>query len=320
MPFGWFSSSVSGRNQISGDDTLELGVQDPRPRIVAINADSYRLQMQKLVDASPWFGGSPFEVSISKSPPRRINRLIDLAYVRRVMISWLIGRPVTQIAKRAGCSVRYADSIIDGWIYVGSPMEMFPAWTELGLIGILDGPALEYEPSDAEADANPSPYDTTVVCLVCHRQIDGVGSSYYDRRYDESFRDPLDPVISATRYKLPTDTQGHLRVHFLKANFPIRPIRSRTDLPLFGPNRANYDRRLRTSQRARRRALQNDWHMRVPATVFDEIEKFERSGAFNGIYPLVRGISLTREEAIHWWYGSLKGRFKAPRLVVADRS
>ena len=109
-------------------------------------------------------------------------------------------------------------------------------------------------------------------------------------------------------------------VHFLKADFPIRPIRSRTDLPFFGVERASYDERLRASQRARRRALQNDWHMRVPATVFDEIEKFERSGAFNGIYPLVRGISLTREEAIHWWYGSLKGRFKAPRLVVADRS
>jgi len=162
--------------------------------------------MQKLVDASPWFGGPPFEVSISKSPPKRVNRLIDPAYVRRVMISWLIGRPVTQIAKRAGCSVRYAHSIIDGWIYVSNPLEMFPTWVELGLIGILDGPALEYEPSDVEADANPSPYDMTVVCLVCHRQIDGVGSSYYDRRYDGSFRDPLDPVITAARLKLPTDT------------------------------------------------------------------------------------------------------------------
>lgn len=318
MPFGWFSRSSTRRKEIYGDDTLESDVQDTRPLLVAIDSESYRLQMQKLVDASPWFGGPPFEVSISKSPPRRVNHIIDPAYVRRVMISWLIGRPVTQIAKRAGCSVRYAHSIIDGWIYVGSPMEMFSPWAELGLIGILDGPALEYEPSDAEADANPSPYDMTVLCLVCHRQIDGVGASDYDRKYDGSLRDPPDPVISTSKYRLPEDTQGHLMVHFLKADFPIRPIRSRTDLPFSRVERANYDKRLRISQQARRRALQNDWHRKVPTPVFDEIKKYEHSGAFNGIFPLVHGISLTREEAIRWWQNSLNGRFKAPKTVMRN--
>ena len=56
MPFGWFSRSGGRRNELPVDDSLGMGDQHNHSRLVALNADSYRSQIQKPVDASPWLG------------------------------------------------------------------------------------------------------------------------------------------------------------------------------------------------------------------------------------------------------------------------
>ena len=53
-----------------------------------------------VIEGMPWFGEPPYQPTLRKKPPRGAAE--DLSYVRRVLISWLIGRPISEIARRAG--------------------------------------------------------------------------------------------------------------------------------------------------------------------------------------------------------------------------
>ena len=94
-----------------------------------------------LIDDVKWFGEPPFEPRLRKKPPNSAAE--DHPYVRRVLISWLVGRPVSQIATRAGCSPRLVHKILSTAIYF-PPEPPLSFWRDLGLIALLDVPRAEF--------------------------------------------------------------------------------------------------------------------------------------------------------------------------------
>ena len=103
-----------------------------------MSGEEYFEIIRGLADGAPWFGLGEFEPTLRRKPPRRASS--DSDYIRRVLISWLIGRPVSDIADRAGCSPRLAYSIINHTIYESGAIDELDSWIELGLVAVVDGP------------------------------------------------------------------------------------------------------------------------------------------------------------------------------------
>ena len=74
--------------------------------------------VEQAIDRLPWFGLPPFQPTVARNP--RQDRYFRIYYDRRVLISWLVGRPASEIAKRAGCSIRYVYEVLYRVIYRGS--------------------------------------------------------------------------------------------------------------------------------------------------------------------------------------------------------
>lgn len=303
----------------------------PEPRgVIVDDSTSYRRELARMIDQLPWFGGPPFEVSASTKAPRSGDG--GDGYLRRVMVSWLIGRPVSQVAERAGCSVRYVYRVIDEWFYTSRPMRMILSWIEIGLLGVLDGPYVNYEPSDRELFRDAAgPFRMALACLVCHRPVGGVTVHDELRRHDGSLRNPVDLDFEIRRVEGIAEIQGHLIGHFLKDRFPIRPTSSShprptgrhwtPDEPLedywlrrqeervaFVKQRAAHEKR----RRAMQRAIRAPWDRTVWAEVNMEVRRYRTAGPAS-LYPTVGGQTMAREVAVRFWADCLRGRFKAPR-------
>ena len=188
-------------------------------------------RLKESVECLPWFGEEPFLPSKEKRPPLRVQS--DIPYLRRIMVSWLIGRPVSQVARRAGCSPRLVHKVINGYFY-GEPETLnwhFEQWFELGLIAAIDtpGPAPGGEDEERWPDwLNPE--HVTIACLVCHRLIERL--PYEALSGDGSWmRDPA-PLLDAlwfldrSEQRLGGLIQGHLMCHFALDYNPIRRLRS----------------------------------------------------------------------------------------------
>lgn len=125
-------------------------------------------EVTRLAEDFPWFGEEPFLPATDKRPPRPIVN--DLECVRRILISWLISRPVSEMAKRVGCSERSVRTVIENMIYVNEyDLESgWSDWIELGLIGALDVTIVS---TVTGWQPDPDVAEVTVICQVCHRPV-----------------------------------------------------------------------------------------------------------------------------------------------------
>lgn len=190
-------------------------------------------RLQETVEALPWFGEEPFLASKEKRPPPRVQS--DIPYLRRILISWLVGRPVSQVAKRAGCSPRLVHKVINGYFY-GEHNVLnwhFKQWFELGLIAAIDTPLPVLEGEDERMWPDwLRPEHVTLACLVCHRLI---GRFPYQCPSHSGDWIPdtaplLDSVwfVDRSEQKRGALIQGHLMCHFDLEHNPIRRLRSPT--------------------------------------------------------------------------------------------
>ena len=93
------------------------------------------------LDKVGWLGEAPYVISRRKTIP--VDGLNSASFLRRILISWLIGRPVTQIARRVRCSPRLVYRAITEAIYQDQDGDQLMYWAELGLIGLPALPPFE---------------------------------------------------------------------------------------------------------------------------------------------------------------------------------
>ncbi len=125
-------------------------------------------EVSMLAGDFPWLGEEPFPVATDRRPPRPI--INDLEYVRRILISWLIGRPVSEMAKRVGCGERSVRNVIEKVVYVDEyDLESgWSYWIKLGLIGAFD---VTTASTVTGWQPDPDVVEVTVICQVCHRAV-----------------------------------------------------------------------------------------------------------------------------------------------------
>ena len=97
--------------------------------------EEWKSIVEKAIDKMPWFGLPPYQPTVSKNP--RQDPRSKIYYDRRILISWLAGRPVSEVAKRAGCSTRYVYKVLDRILYKIGYTESERYWDELGLFVVL---------------------------------------------------------------------------------------------------------------------------------------------------------------------------------------
>ena len=223
-------------------------------------------QAREVADGLPWFGEEPFLPSLVSRPPP--NATADLPYVRRILVSWLVGRPVSQVAERAGCSSRHVYKVISHYLYA-EPGELgwaLEQWLELGLVTAIS-PSWPGE-APIRSRGRPAwfrPGDVTVACLVCHRLI---GSLEYDWTGGEVdgegpawIQDTAGLVewarSGANEYSI-GQVQGHLLCHFTLQHDPVprRAVNSLDEMMLslmevLGTANGKLNRRLRAIARSR---------------------------------------------------------------------
>jgi AcrR family transcriptional regulator len=253
-----------------------------------------------LADTLPWFGEPPFEPALRKRARRPAAR--DPAYVVRVLVSWLIGRPVTEIAKRAGCSPRLVYAVIRETIYEPDSLEGFYAWMDLGLIGAVDGPEGRYRaPSRETSRQAPSPLDLPVICLVCHRWIGGATAE--GRRHDGSYVDLDHPLNPRLAVEARPSVQGHLVSHFLLGDDPIPYQRPSSFDPLVVELSRDPQRRAAAQRRLRGRQR---WSQDASSAVMEVVRRHLRRGS-PPLLPVSAGRPVEPEAARRWWAAMLEG-------------
>jgi len=99
----------------------------------------FELHLVEVADALPWFGQEPFKASRRRRPPRPV--FSSLSYVRRVLLAFLAGRPMSEVAAPAGCGIRTIYKVIGGVIYWLPDNDEIPIWLDLGLFGVVRAPA-----------------------------------------------------------------------------------------------------------------------------------------------------------------------------------
>lgn len=136
--------------------------------MIAFSLPGYRKICNELANRLPWFGEKPFEASKKGYIPRPSSS--DIGFVRRVLVSWLIGRPVSQVAKRADCSSRQVLNLLHEVIYLEEEYleEAFYQWLDLGLIAPVNGPEFRGDPDSIGPWRDIDPDHLPVFCVVCH--------------------------------------------------------------------------------------------------------------------------------------------------------
>jgi len=193
--------------------------------VSAKTPDEFVKKVAHVIDDIGWFGESPFQPSLKKRPPN--PALEDMPYIRRVLISWLVGRPVSQIAARAGCSTRLVHKILTAVIYFPSEPTL-PFWRDLGLIALLDVPRVEFNESVWDKYARYgaialSPWNLLIVFQICHRPSGTIECDAKIRRFDCRAIDAEDLRWKELDWgESLWGPQGHLSCHFFLEGDPIR--------------------------------------------------------------------------------------------------
>ena len=252
-----------------------------------------------MIDRLPWFGEEPFVASAEPLPARDV--LAQPRAVRRILLAFLAGRPVSSAARRAGCSVRLLYKALYQIIYVPCPEAMVEDWARLGLIAAVDGPANALEELVAGLHgAEAEPRDGVVVCLLCHRLLGG--AALEERWYDGRLVEPEEDGLPT--FALPWDAvvavQAHLILHFPLGLDPIpqAPYRRNPGLKHWTRAEGNPWDAWPFSQGAQNR--RESWQEVVPVDVLGLIQDDRHRGG-SRTRPIVAGRTLSAEAAEARW-------------------
>ncbi|MCH8230858.1 MAG: hypothetical protein IIA53_11055 [Chloroflexi bacterium] len=250
--------------------------------------------VEQAIDRLPWFGLPPFQPTVARNP--RQNHHFRIYYDRRVLISWLVGRPVSEVAKRAGCSIRYVYEVLYRVIYRDSyTLEIHNYLNDLGLFAVIDAPSIPEDRPDIEFNLEsygsrtlleeidePEYWTAVGVCLVCHRVVVLLANDDPQHNLEEI---PFERYIDWLFGDRMTVALGHLACHFF-LEIPWSAAR------LFGP-------KSRFPNKAGSLALGIE-----AISVFQE---WSIRGS-RPLTPVVNGTPIDIEKARRWWLGMLSGR------------
>jgi len=175
----------------------------------------FTLHIEEVADDLPWFGEEPFKASNRRRPPRPV--FSSLGYMRRVLLAFLAGRPMSEVATRAGCGIRTVYKVIGGVIYWLPIDDEIPIWLDLGLFGVVEPRPNQPPPPLVEVGLMREPVggnDVLLFCLVCHGFMGGLDNGGGFWRPEPGFGDVLlGPTVIRDR-GVTDKLQGHLVAHF----------------------------------------------------------------------------------------------------------
>ncbi|MDA1280330.1 MAG: hypothetical protein O3B95_09890, partial [Chloroflexi bacterium] len=205
------------RPVISPFETIEIGRRylidvERHPRY-AKHWDRYREALRTVADQLPWFGQQPDSVAKKVSREELKNRA--LPSIRRILVSFQVGRPISTIAARVPCSRRTVYEILDELFYRWNGDLM--TWIDLGLAAIWDGPKVDFDPMRVPSSEGFREDSGLVFCLMCHRVVDHV--KLVDRLYDSTLVQRIDGRYQGSQFGHPK-AQGHMISHYLLGGRP----------------------------------------------------------------------------------------------------
>ena len=232
----------------------------------------YFAGLEELSHSLPWFGMGEF------APVKEVTsydiRKRTIPALRRVLISMLAGRPMSQVAARVPTTRRTVYKILSELIYRWE--NDLANWIEIGLIAIWDGPEVRFSPLELPDKLWFSRGAAPVLCLICHHLIDHV--TLKRRHHDSSLIRPGDGRYYSD-WGDHDPAQAHLIVHFYLGGAPK-------------PNDNFFNR---FNPRARRRGIRvipERWIDFVPmAEVFKELRKW----GYESPLPVTRGSPPTHD-------------------------
>ena len=174
--------------------------------------DSYSRAVTAAIHQFPWF--SQFQIARAQGIDYELRRKTVLA-IRRIMFSYLAGRPMTAVASRVPTSRRTIYKVIEREIY--SPYGDLDSWSDLGLIRTWDVPQLPFGEIVLEEGFYFEEECAVVVCLLCHRLVGNI--VLRDSLNDWSIVAQMHGRFEAFSYKAER-IRGHLIAHFY---FGARP-------------------------------------------------------------------------------------------------
>lgn len=262
--------------------------------------EEWKSIVEKAIDKMPWFGLPPYHPTVSKNP--RPDSRFKIYYERRVLISWLVGRPVTEIAKRAGCSTRHVYDVLDRAIYKIIYKSYERYWDKLGIFAVLDAPFHSTALPDIEFDLDTYGTDYLLeqvyewrgeiqpavgVCLICHRVVVLLAN------YEPEHNLELIPVDRYAGWLLPERLKaifGHLACHFLLEG-------SWREVGLIGPETRFRDKL---------------GSLKLGEFVINRLYEWLLQGS-RPLTPVFKGKPMDPEDASRWWMGLLNGRDTRPK-------
>jgi hypothetical protein len=239
----------------------------------------YWRALPSLADQLDWFGQEPY--SPAKTVSRQEIKDRTLPAIRRVLVSFQVGRPVIDIAARVPCSPRTVYEILNELFYRWN--SNLATWIELGLVAVWDAPKISFDPMWGRSfepfreDAAP------MFCLMCHRPIDHVVLDHRD--HDSTLVQPDDERYRPGMENHAT-AQGHLISHFYLGGRP-RPNE---------PN-AIEDNIYRTFGGLAGKLNSTRWRDRVPIRAIIESQRWRNQPP----PPVIQGKSPSRESVIQFY-------------------
>ena len=180
-----------------------------------LGSRKFKLHIQDVADTLPWFGEEPFKASERRQPPRPV--FASLGYQRRILLAFLAGRPMSEVAARAGCGIRTVYKVIEAIIYNLPHDDEIPIWLELGLFGVVAPRPDQPSPPLVEVGLMKQPVredDALLFCLLCHGFMGGLDNGGFAWRPDPDFGEILlGPAVIRDR-GVTDQMQGHLVAHF----------------------------------------------------------------------------------------------------------
>lgn len=193
---------------------------EPGPRIIEFDpgpdpgifsdAEDYISAIEAGARQFPWF--SEYRVAPADGIAHELRRR-TVPGLRRVLFSYLGGRPMKQVANRIPTSRRSVYQHIKGAVYFGD----IHGWNELGLIRLWATPKFKVDPNVLLPDGWLDEDHTPVICLMCHRSVGHI--KLWERPHDSSLLEAAD-IQYEYGSRAEEEIRGHLISHFFLGGRP----------------------------------------------------------------------------------------------------